>query len=180
MPSVRPFAAAVLALALPGSAAAAYTFEEARLDHRGQPSLFVAPVLEHLIVDRTGEETETGTGLLAEVAWGVPLSDEGGEGLVGLRAGAGLDDGEARLAPFARYRGYYGDEAWKTFFDVGVFVRVEPVWGGGARLGFGTQYDPTENLGLFAGLGGGIAYGDGLQASIDFLAGLQLRFGTPD
>ena len=173
-----PVLAAVLAAPVP--AAAAYVFEdEPRLDHRGQSSLFVAPVLEHLIVDRAGEETETSTGLVGELAGGVPLADEGGEGLGGLRADAGLGDGEARLAPFALYRGYYGDEAWKTYFDVGVFGRIEPVWGGGARLGFGLQHDPTEHLGLFAGVGGGLAFGDGLQASLDFLAGLQLRFGTP-
>jgi hypothetical protein len=167
---------AVLLLALPAIASAGY--EEPRLDHRDQPSLLGGAVLEHLIVDRAGEETDAGTGVVGEVAWGVPLSDEGGEGFVGLRAGAGFD-GEARLAPFALYRGYYGDEAWKTFFDVGVFVRVEPVWGGGARVGFGIQHDPTENLGLYAGIGGGLAYGEGLQVSIDCTAGLQLRFGTP-
>ena len=167
---------AVLLLALPASAAAQW--DEPRLDHRGQPSLVVGPVLEHLIVGRAGEETETGTGVAAEGAWGVPLTDEGGEGLVGLRAGAALDGDQARLAPFALYRGYYGDEDWKTFFDVGVFVRIEPVWGGGARLGFGVQHDPAEHLGIFAGIGGGLAFGDGLQANVDFLAGVQLRFGS--
>lgn len=179
MPFVRSLLASILSLA-PTVASAAYLFEdEPRLDHRGQPSVFVAPVLEQLTVDRAGEETDMGTGLLCEMAWGVPLSDEGGEGLVGLRAGAGLDGSGARLAPFVLYRGYFGVDAWKTYFDAGVFVRLEPVWGGGARLGFGVQHDPSEHVGLFAGAGGGIAYGDGLQTSVDLLAGLQLRFGTP-
>lgn len=169
----------VALLLVPFPAAAVDYWDGPRLDHRGQPSLVAGAVLEHLIVDRAGEDVETGTGIAAEVAWGVPLNDEGGEGFLGVRGGAGFDGGEARLSPFALYRSYYGDEAWKTYFDVGAFVRIEPAWGGGARLGFGLQYDPTEHLGVFAGLGGGIAFGDGLQANVDFQSGLQLRFGTP-
>lgn len=177
MPISLPIA--LLALA-PTAASAAYAFEDgSRLDHRGQPSLLAAPALEHLIVDRAGRKTRASTGLLGEAAWGFPLSDEGGEGLLGLRAGVGLDGGETRLAPFALYRGYFGDDAWKTYFDIGAFVRVEPVWGGGVRMGFGVQHDPSEHVGLFAGAGGGLAFGDGLQASIDLLAGVQLRFGPP-
>jgi hypothetical protein len=178
MHPVFRFLPAVLLL-LPLPAAAVEYWEGPRLDHRGQPSLLVAPALEHLIVARAGEDTDTGTGVVADVAWGVPLTDEGGEGFVGLRAGTSLSGAELRLAPYALYRGYYGDDAWKTYFDVGAFVRVEPVWGGGVRLGFGLQYDPTEHLGWFAGLGGGIAFGDGLQTSVEFQSGLQLRFGSP-
>jgi hypothetical protein len=177
-PVFRSLLVAVLLL-LPLPAAAIEYWEGPRLDHRGQPSLLVAPAIEHLIVGRPGEDTETGTALVADVAWGMPLTEEGGEGFVGVRAGAGFSDGDLRLAPFALYRGYYGDDAWKTYFDVGAVVRIEPVWGGGVRLGFGLQYDPTENLGFFAGLGGGIAFGDGLQTNVDFQSGLQLRFGSP-
>ncbi|HWV39666.1 MAG TPA: hypothetical protein VN033_14450 [Vulgatibacter sp.] len=167
--------AAALALAAPGTASA---WE--RLDHRGQPSITLSPGYEHLIrPGRSGEKTTSSPGGFAELAFGLPGGDDGGEGLFGLRWGAG-QGGESRLvAPFVAYRIFAGDEEWKTFFDVGAFARIQPVWAVGARLGAGVQYDFTQSFGAFFAAGGAAGLGDGLQVGFDAGLGLQLRFGTP-
>lgn len=164
-----------LVLVSPGAAAA---WE--RLDHRGQPSVTLSPGYEHLIrPGRSGEKTASSPGAYAELAYGLPGGDDGGEGLLGLRWGGGAG-GESRLvAPFLAYRVYAGDEEWKTFFDVGAFARIQPVWAVGARLGAGVQYDFTQSFGVFLATGGAAGLGDGFQVGFDAGLGLQLRFGTP-
>lgn len=169
-----------LALLLPG-AAAAYEWEEPlRLDHRNQPSVLGAVSFEQLIVTgrEKGEEAPKGPGALVDVAVGLPLDEEGGEGFLGVRAGGG--EGGARIvAPYLFYRGYAGEDEWKTFFDAGALLRIEPLWAVAARLGVGVQYDFAENLGTYFAAGASVGYGEGLQVGLDAGLGLQLRFGTP-
>ncbi len=131
------------------------------------------------LITTAGDESEEGSepGAVADLALGLPVNEEGGEVFLGLRLGTGA--GERRLvAPHLFYRAYAGEEAWKTFFDAGLLLRIEPLLVGAARLGFGLQYDLHENWGAYLATGASLGYGDALQVGIDVGAGLQFRFGT--
>ncbi len=176
-PSAR-FAAGVAALACLLAPEFASAFE--RLDHRDQPSISVTPGYEHLILAARGDkDTRSEPGAFAELAFGLPGGEEGGEGIFGLRLGVGPDEGNRLVAPYVAYRNFAGDEEWKTFFDIGAFSRILPVWGLGVRVGAGVQYDFTQSVGAFLATGGSVAYGEGLQVAYDVGVGLQLRFGSP-
>ncbi|AKU91746.1 hypothetical protein [Vulgatibacter incomptus] len=151
------------------------------LDHRDQPSLTLTSGFEHLVLSgrKSSDRTSSEPGAFADLAFGLPASDEGGEGILGLRIGTGPDEGTRLVAPYLAYRVFAGYDEWKTFFDIGAFARLLPVWGAGARLGVGVQYELSENAGLFVATGGSAAYGDGLQVGFDVGLGLQLRFGDP-
>lgn len=169
--------AALLSLLL--AAEYAWVEEGPRLDHRGQPSIYLAATFEELAI--TGRSGASAGGL-ADVALGLPVTDEGGVIVIGGRVGTGEPLAGERLrlvAPYAAYRGYAGgDEPWKTFFDAGVMLRLQPAVGAGVRVGGGVQYDLGENLGAFLGAGIGLAGGEGVHLHGDVSLGVQLRFGS--
>ena len=168
-------AAAALAI-LPAPASAQEI--EWRLDHRNQPSILAAVLYEQLIVTASDEAEEGSTpGAVVDLAAGIPLNDEGGELFLGVRVGKG--GGETRLvAPHLFYRVYGGQEEWKTFFDAGVLLRVEPLLAATARIGIGVHYDFHENWGAYLAAGPSIGVGDALLVGLDAGLGLQFRFGT--
>lgn len=178
--SMRPALLGAIACVLATLAAPSDAAAWERLDHRGQTSFTLVPGYEHLIrPGRTGERTRSNPGAFGELSFGLPGGDDGGEGILGLRYGAGAG-GESRLvAPFIAYRVFAGDEEWKTFFDVGAFARIEPIWGVGTRLGAGVQYDFSQAWGIFLATGGSVGIGDGFHVGFDAGLGLQVRFGTP-
>lgn len=173
---------ALLAFPLVAPSAALAQGIEWRLDHRNQPSILVGGAVEELIVTGADEEG-TATGVVADIAFGFPGNAEGGEFFVGLRVGEGQEiDGEGRelrlVAPHVFYRVYGGLEEWKTFFDVGAMLRIDPLLVPSARVGLGLQWDFHENWGTWLAAGGSIGYGDALVAGLDLGIGLQFRFGT--
>jgi hypothetical protein len=74
------------------------------------------------------------------------------------------------------YRGYFGYESFKTFYDADVFVSSFPYWGVGPDLGLGAQYDFGRLAGIFLRLGFGVTFGETIIASFDSTVGGQLRF----
>ncbi|MHB8419580.1 MAG: hypothetical protein ACYDCL_16005 [Myxococcales bacterium] len=74
------------------------------------------------------------------------------------------------------WRGYFGYEELKTFFDADLYVNTFPYWGVGPNLGLGLQYDFGRAGGVFARLGFGVTFGDTILASFDGELGGQLRF----
>lgn len=173
---MKSLVVASLLLAVP-SLASAQDWEW-RLDHRNQPSVLVGAAYEHLLVTGGDEADERNEGAgVVDVAFGIPVTDDGGEAFVGVRVGRG--GGETRLvAPHLFYRVYAGDYEWKTFFDAGVMLRIEPLVAPSARVGLGAQYDFHENWGAYLAAGASIGYGGGLEVGGDVGAGLQFRFGT--
>src|SRR4051794_36281855 len=102
-----------------------------------------ALVFEELASPGRGRSSPGGS---FELAWGVPLNDDGGEGFIGVRAGLGERFDHPRstehrlVAPFVKYRGFAGgDETWKTFLDVGAQLRIQPIVAGIVRFGAGVQ-----------------------------------------
>ena len=73
------------------------------------------------------------------------------------------------------YRGYFGRERLKTFFDLDAVFHATPIFAVGPRIGIGIQYEITSLLGVFAATGGQIGGGAGFRASYDAGVGLQLR-----
>ncbi len=74
------------------------------------------------------------------------------------------------------YRGYFGYESLKTFYDLDLFVNSFPYWGVGPNIGLGAQYDFGRVAGLFLRLGFGVTFGETFIASFDGSLGGQLRF----
>jgi len=181
MNAARRLLTTILCLAAPAGAAAQAI--EWRLDHRNQPSVLGGVLFEELVATASNEFEGSFSGALADLAVGVPLDDEGGELFLGARLGTGADpDGTGRarrlVAPHLFYRSYAGEEAWKTWFDAGLLLRIEPLVAPSARVGIGVQYDFHENWGAWAGAGASVGYWDALLVGVDAGVGVQFRFGT--
>lgn len=73
------------------------------------------------------------------------------------------------------YRGYFGQEQVKTYFDVGVAGHLMPELAVGPRLGFGVQYELSPIAGVYAGLAGQVGLGGTLRFDLELCLGLQLR-----
>ena len=74
------------------------------------------------------------------------------------------------------YRGYFGYEEFKTFFLADLFATTAPIWGLGAHVGLGAQYDFNRIVGLFVQLGAGVTLGRVVFTGADLSLGAQLRF----
>lgn len=132
-------------------------------------------VYEHLILTGGGEESLTAPGFIADLALALPWGTEGTSGNLGLRVGAGEEG--ARIAPHLFLRVAGGDETWKTFFDVGILVRLQPSWSAGTRMGIGLQRELGRNMGVFVAAGGSAGFGQRFHIGFDGGIGFQLRFG---
>lgn len=78
-------------------------------------------------------------------------------------------------ATYAGYRGYFGQERFKTFFDLDLAVDVHPRFAAGPRLAFGLQYELHPLVGVFAGLAARVGIGSPTRFAASAFAGLQLR-----
>lgn len=170
-----PLGAGLLALALAAGAGAP---REERLDHRGQLGVVAVPEVERLF--GSGVDSDR---LAAGLALGVtlPLSDEGLEGVLTLH---GLDAAPPALQPRVTLggdlRGLEGDEAWKSFFEIGLRLPVWELPGARARFGLGVQFDPSSTFGVWLGVGAGAGVTTGgFTFGLDAGVGLQWRFSAP-
>jgi hypothetical protein len=83
------------------------------------------------------------------------------------------------LALDVRYRGYFGLEELKTFFDVGVWAPVRSRLGVGPLVGLGVAYDTSRYTGFYVSGAFATAFGRARIASLSAAAGVQLRFDLP-
>lgn len=79
------------------------------------------------------------------------------------------------VALFGGYRGYFGQDRLKTWFDLDAALHFSPQVTAGPRIGFGLQYELSPVLGAYAGLVGELGFGAGLRFSAQLVAGVQLR-----
>jgi hypothetical protein len=75
----------------------------------------------------------------------------------------------------AGYRGYFGEERWKTFVDLGAFFLVTPRFAAGPRLGVGVQYELAPVAGVFLAGGAEVGGGNGFHYGADIALGFELR-----
>jgi hypothetical protein len=88
----------------------------------------------------------------------------------------GPDETRTRLALDARYRGTFGTEAWRTFFEAGAWVPLVPRLAVGPLVGLGILFDPSRAVGFHLSATFGTAFGEARIASFAASFGVQLRF----
>ena len=76
----------------------------------------------------------------------------------------------------ARYRGYFGTEELKTFFEVGLWATLQSRLAAGPQAGLGLAYDPNRDWGAFLSLHFGTAFGDARISGLGASLGVQFRF----
>ncbi len=170
---------AALALAVPAAAAAL----EPRFDHRDTHGPFVEALVAHDTVARSGRPSASSWRPAARVAWGLDVSGEGDELLLGASVALRSFDDPGRervlLDADARYRGYFGTEGLKTFFDLGVWAPLRSRLAGGPLVGLGVAYDFSRFGGAYLAAAFATAFGEARIASLSVALGAQLRFELP-
>jgi hypothetical protein len=168
--------AVALALAAPLAAVAL----EPRFDHRDEQGPLVALELWR------DSSAVPGRSTIAEVrprlwaGWGLDVSGEGDELILGgaLRLADWTDLEQQRylFGVDARYRGYFGTEELKTFFEVGLWAELQNRLAAGPQVGLGLAYDPNRAWGGFLSLHFATAFGEARIAGLGASLGVQLRF----
>jgi len=170
--------AALLSAALLAPAPAASL--EPRFDHRDQRGPLVGLSLWRDSVAITGRATAAEVRPALRLAWTFDLSGEGDELILGTatRLGGWSDPDRDRtlLALDARYRGYFGTEELKTFFELGVWTQLRSRFAIGPLAGIGVAYDPTRSYGFFVSLEFATGLGAERVASLGGTIGAQVRF----
>lgn len=150
---------------------------EPRYDHRDQTGL---------LLEASGSWDAVTVGDRSQSLWRWPtlrlavtfdVSGEGDELMVGGAWSPG-GGGTAHVdwALDARYRGYFGSDEFKTFFEVGLWAPLAPRLAVGPRAGLGASWDFSRRLGAFLAFGFATAFGEFRGASLDLGAGLQMRW----
>jgi hypothetical protein len=175
-PARRRWLAGALALAaLPGGAAAL----EGRTDHRGTfgPSLEI--LFAHDTVAVSGQPAASAWRPALRIGFGFDATGDADEIFLGAQASPATDDPdetEPRLALDARYRGTFGTEAWKTYFEAGLWAPVAPRLAVGPLVGLGLLFDPSRAVGFHLSASFGTAFGEARIASFLASFGVQVRF----
>ncbi len=175
-PRTRALAAALALAAIPPAAAAL----EPRYDHRDMHGVFAEGLAAYDSVARAGAETATGWRTGVRAGWGFDLAGEGNELLFGGGLSVPWSDDPARMKVLlevdARYRGYFGSEQLKTFFDVGAWAPLRSRLAIGPLVGIGVAWDYGRGGGVYAAASFGTAFGQARVAEAAISAGWQVRF----
>jgi hypothetical protein len=177
--TARRAAALAAALALPAAAAAL----EPRFDHRDTHGPFAEVSFWHDTVAKAGSATVSAWRPSARIAWGFDVSGVGDDLIVGATAALrSFDDperGRVLLALDARYRGYFGTDELKTFFDLGAWAPLRSRLAVGPLAGLGLAYDFSRWSGVYATGTFATAFGQARVASFGAAVGGQIRFDLP-
>lgn len=179
-PAPRLVAPALLAAGLALLAPARAGALEPRFDHRDEQGVVLGVALLRDSASRSGQATEVDVRPALRLGYSFDVSGEGDELILGgaARLGGWSDPTSTRvlLALDARYRGYFGTEELKTFFDAGLWTQVKSRFAIGPLVGLGLAYDPSRAWGFFAGLELATGFGAERVFSVGGTAGVQLRF----
>ncbi len=171
-----PLALAAVVAAVPAAASAL----EPRYDHRDQHGPFAELVFVHDAVARPSEPTASWSHAAVHAGWGFDPTGDGNELLFGGALALSWPDDPDRTHVLAsvdgRYRGYFGSEQLKTFFDVGLWVPLRSRLAAGPLVGIGTAWDFSRRGGVYASASFATAFGEARIASLSLSAGAQLRF----
>lgn len=143
-----------------------------RWDHRGAVGLLAAGGLD--VQDRVkGQLATEQAGRLSGMLGGTyAIGNNGNELKLFVQA---FSRAGTAWAISAGYRGYFGQERFKTFFDLDGRFDVSPVFTVGPRVGLGVQYEATQTIGFFATLAARVGVGNGALFSGEVFVGVQLR-----
>jgi len=170
-------AAALAALALfayPGAGRAL----EPRFDHRDEVGI-VGQVEGTYGAATYGGSSHSGYDFPAlSLGISFDVTGEGDELILGgtFSPLTGSDGAVSTFALDGRYRGFFGADEVKTFFDAGLVLPVAPRVAVGPRLGFGVMYDPSRSAGAFASVGAATALGAFRGFTIGLALGFQWRW----
>lgn len=167
---MRPRAAALLALGALGALPAA---AGERFDHQGSLFGVASPGAAFAVSPSFAVVPVTGLRWVGLVGAGVAFDGEGHEALLLARVtgrGSAFD-----LAALIGLRGNFGDERWRTFFDLQLAVPFIPALLAGPRIGAGVQYELSPVAGGFCQAGLQLGLGSALLLTGDLSCGVQLR-----
>jgi hypothetical protein len=142
-----------------------------RFDHRGAVGLLVGAGAEVGELVHGGQFDEYSRGI-ADLGVSVAPTADGNEYKLVLEA-AKL--GSLQWLVYGGYRGYFGQDRLKTFFDIDAAVDVRPNFTVGPRLALGVQYDFHPLMGLFGGVAARIGIGSPSRFAAGVFAGFQFR-----
>lgn len=150
---------------------------EPRFDHRDENGLFAEMGVSRDTISADGLSATRYAPVL-RLAYGADLIGDGSELAVGasLRLGSAAGAGDVHWAADLRYRGYFGTDELKTFFDVGIWAPFSTRWAVGPRVGLGAIYDFGRGLGLYLSIGFGTGFGQMRVVALDAAAGLHWRW----
>lgn len=172
-------ALAAIALLVPALGAAL----EPRFDHRDTHGLFAEAVLAYDTVARSGHASASSWRPAGRVGWGLDVSGEGDEILLGAAVALRSFDDPAGervlLGVDARYRGYFGTEELKTFFEIGAWAPLRSRLAAGPLVGIGAVYDFSRFAGMYLCGSFATAFGEARIASLSVALGAHLRFELP-
>lgn len=163
--------AATLCLAAPALA-------EERLDHRGALGLSLGAGVEHAstqlfsAANPADVKLADATRLVLELDPTFAVGTEGNELVATLRFLKGPDAGGA--VGFG-YRGYFGRDEWKTYFQGQLVADSVPSFALGVSAAFGAMYELSPLAGLYAQAGASFEVGANLRVGFELTGGLQLR-----
>jgi hypothetical protein len=164
------------ALLLPGLSSAL----EPRFDHREQQGPLLGLAYDRDIVAISGKPTTNLDRPMLRLGWGFDPTGEGNEIILGANARLGRYDDPERVRYLAgvdaRYRGYFGTEELKTFFEVGLWSEVRSRFAIGPLVGLGVAWDFSRDLGVYLSAEFATGLGAERVASFGGTAGVQLRF----
>lgn len=167
--------AALLLLSLLAGRAGAL---EPRFDHRDQLGVVFEAGQGWDTVTLGGRSVSRERAPALRLAFSIDPFGGGNELLLGLGwAPLGREAPERiRWALDARYRGYFGSDELKTFFEMGLWAPVSPRPAAGPRVGLGAAWDFSRRVGLYAAFGFATAIGEFRGASLDLASGVQVRW----
>lgn len=146
---------------------------EERLDHHGAVGLLIGSGLDVRQEVTATSSTELGTRVPVDIGGTYNIGHDSNELKLVLRA--------ALLGPrplgivYGGYRGYFGSDAWKTFFDLDLRVDALPTVTVGPRMGLGVQYELGSLVGVYSGIAAHVGAGQGIRFGAELVVGVQLR-----
>ncbi len=171
--------AALLAIAasiVPCEAAAL----EPRYDHRDEDGIVAELDYDRDSTILPGGSAYTDYRPSLRLAYGFDVSGEVDELFVGAssRLGSYADPLRSRVLTTvdARYRGYFGTDALKTFFELGAWGEILSRLAIGPLVSLGVSYDFSRHVGIYVSAHFQPAIGSARIASLGAAIGTQFRF----
>ena len=150
---------------------------EPRFDHRDQLGVLLEAAASRDTATVAGSSESLYRLLTLRLAFSTDITGEGDELVLGGSWNGGRRSAaRVEWAADARYRGYFGSDELKTFFEAGLWAPLSPRLAVGPRVGLGAAWDFTRRFGVFLAFSFATAFGEFRGASLELGAGVQARW----